>query len=310
MTSYNNKSPIRYPGGKTRACKILDKVISAKFPTETIIVDVTKPILIGDDYKFKVIINLAAEHRDDVEPKDLYQLVNVIGAKNIADYAKKINVTKIIFTSSVAVYGFADRGTGENGKIAPFNDYGRTKWEAEQVFSRWQANDVHKNSLVIIRPTVVFGEGNRGNVYSLLKQIARKRFLMVGGGENCKSLAYVENVASFIKFSIGFKPGIHLHNYIDKPDFSMRDLVNYAANTLGVNSRKSFYIPYSLGLLIGLIFDTFAKIQNKKYPISMIRIRKFCANSSYSSNIESTGFYPSISLNDALKKTIVYEFNC
>ena len=41
-----------------------------------------------------------------------------------------------------------------------------------------------ENSLIIVRPTVIFGEGNRGNVYNLLNQIASGKFLMVGKGEN------------------------------------------------------------------------------------------------------------------------------
>ena len=36
----------------------------------------------------------------------------------------------------------------------------------------------------ILRPTVIFGERNRGNVYNLLKQIAGGKFAMVGKGEN------------------------------------------------------------------------------------------------------------------------------
>ena len=52
-------------------------------------------------------------------------------------------------------------------------------------------------SLIIVRPTVIFGEGNRGNVYNLFKQIASNKFLMVGDGNNKKSLAYIGNVVAF-----------------------------------------------------------------------------------------------------------------
>ena len=127
-----------------------------------------------------VIINLAAEHRDDVRPLSLYDDVNVGGAENICSVARLKRVRTIIFTSSVAVYGFAKIGTDEVGKIAPFNDYGRTKYEAEKVFKAWQAEAPFERTLVIIRPTVVFGEQNRGNVYNLLRQIASGKFLMVG----------------------------------------------------------------------------------------------------------------------------------
>ena len=146
-----------------------------------------------------VIVNLAAEHRDDVRPLSLYHEVNVEGAINICTVAREKCVQTIIFTSTVAGYGFAPIGTNESGNITPFNDYGRTKYEAEQVFKAWQAEDPAQRTLVIIRPTVVFGEQNRGNVYNLLRQIASGKFVMVGHGENRKSMAYVETVAAFVE---------------------------------------------------------------------------------------------------------------
>ena len=56
------------------------------------------------------IINLAAVHRDDVEPKS-HDDVNVQGSRNICDAARKYGINKIIFTSSVAIYGFAPPNT-------------------------------------------------------------------------------------------------------------------------------------------------------------------------------------------------------
>ncbi|MDA8735049.1 NAD(P)-dependent oxidoreductase, partial [Porticoccaceae bacterium] len=118
------------------------------------------------------IINLAAVHRDDVRPLSRYDDVNVQGAKNVCDAACKHGIERIIFTSSVAIYGFAPADTDESGESNYFNDYGRTKYLAEQVYKVWQAEDPENRTLVIVRPTVIFGEGNRGNVYNLLRQIA------------------------------------------------------------------------------------------------------------------------------------------
>ena len=55
---------------------------------------------------FKCIINLAAVHRDDVRPLTRYDDVNVQGAINVCTAARKYSVNKIVFTSSVAIYGF------------------------------------------------------------------------------------------------------------------------------------------------------------------------------------------------------------
>jgi len=288
--------------------QIVDKVPSSFFPEKVLSADIRLPISISFPREPSALINLAAEHRDDVRPLNLYDEVNVDGARNVCDLARARGVNKIIFTSSVAVYGFAPLGTDELGAIAPFSDYGRTKWEAEQIYKEWQAEDQQNRTLVIIRPTVVFGERNRGNVFNLLRQIAFGKFVMVGDGLNRKSMAYVENVAAFLEYSLDFKPGVHLYNYIDKPDFTMNALVSHVNKLLGRSSEIKFRLPFSLGLLIGSSFDLVAKISGKKFPISAIRVKKFCANSVYESAIESAGFIPPVPLMDAIEKTVRFEF--
>lgn len=255
-----------------------------------------------------VIVNLAAEHRDDVRPLSLYDEVNVGGARNICAVAREKNVKTIIFTSTVAVYGFAPIGTDESGKVAPFNDYGRTKYEAEQVFKAWQTEAPTERTLVIIRPTVVFGEQNRGNVYNLLRQIASGKFVMVGHGENRKSMAYVENVAAFIEYATGFKPGVHIYNFIDKPDFTMNSLVANVNAILGKSKKISLRMPFAVGYVIGKGFDLAAAVTGKRFAISSIRVKKFCANSVYNTAIDQTGFIAPVPLEQALAQTVRHEF--
>jgi len=255
-----------------------------------------------------VVINLAAEHRDDVRPVTLYDDVNTGGAQNLCTVAREKSINTIIFTSTVAVYGFAPVGTDESGLIAPFNEYGRTKHEAEIVFRQWQNEDPHQRVLVIIRPTVVFGEGNRGNVYNLLKQIASKKFVMIGNGQNRKSMAYVENVASFIEYALNFGPGVHVYNYVDKPDFSMNELVCATNKILSRPNRINLRLPYPVGFAIGKLFDLLANVTNKRFAVSSIRIKKFHADTVFNSTVTNTGFNPPVKLSDALVKTVRHEF--
>ena len=72
------------------------------------------------------------------------------------------------------MYGFCPPDTDENGVTNPFNDYGRSKLEGETVLEAWYAEAPVTRNVTILRPTVVFGEGNRGNVYNLLNLIARQ----------------------------------------------------------------------------------------------------------------------------------------
>ena len=137
-----------------------------------------------------VIILLAAQHRDDVTPISLYYDTNVGGMEVTLRAMEKNGCRRIIFFSSVAVYGLNKKNPDENHPKDPFNHYGKSKWQAEQVLEKWYASHPDWN-IDIIRPTVIFGERNRGNVYNLLKQISSGKFLMVGKGENKKSMAYV-----------------------------------------------------------------------------------------------------------------------
>lgn len=255
-----------------------------------------------------VIINLAALHHDNIRPISRYDEVNIQGSINICNAARKLGIKKIIFTSSVAVYGFAPANTDENGAHNYFNDYGRTKHFAEKIFIDWQKEDGENRTLVIIRPTVVFGEGNRGNVYNLLKQIASGKFLMIGKGKNIKSMAYVKNVAAFLEYSLSFNAGIHIYNYIDKPDLDMNALVCKVRKTLFRKNNIGIRLPKFLGVVIGLFADLLTKITGKNFSISSIRIKKFLATTQFNSSTDLTDFIPPVSLEEGLEKTIRYEF--
>lgn len=303
----------------TRLCKrlndsgkdflILDARKGKTFPKKTREVDVTDSATLSDiKCEASALVNLAAVHRDDVRPRSLYDDVNVSGAKNTCSFAQENDIDTIVFTSSVAVYGFAEKGTSEQGDIAPFNDYGRTKAEAEAIYKQWQRDDSAQRSLVIIRPTVVFGEGNRGNVYNLFRQIAAGAFLMIGTGKNRKSMAYVENVAAFIEHIADSQPGIHVYNYIDKPDSDMNSLVANIKEKLGKKPGHMLRIPYFFGLTAGTILDFVALVTGRKFPISAIRVKKFCSDSVYETRVSDTDFVPPVSLDDAIAKTIEYEF--
>lgn len=289
--------------------QIVDKNVSRLFPAETSVADVRQlSSLRAALGATSTIVNLAAEHRDDVRPIELYDEVNVQGARNICTVAREYDIKAIVFTSSVAVYGFAPPGTDERGQIAPFNDYGRTKAEAEKVFLSWQAEAPLQRSLTIIRPTVVFGERNRGNVYNLLQFIASGKFVMVGGGNNRKSMAYVENVAAFLEHVLSFGPGAQTYNYIDKPDFSMNELVATVRRSLGRDSTSLMRVPYWAGLSIGWGFDFLSALMRRRYAVSAIRVRKFCSDSVYDSRASTTGFTPPVALLDAVERTLHYEF--
>ncbi|STH53273.1 UDP-N-acetylglucosamine 4-epimerase (UDP-GlcNAc 4-epimerase) [Escherichia coli] len=57
---------------------------------------------------------------------------------------------------------FEQHNPDENHPHDPFNHYGKSKWQAEEVLREWYNKAPTERSLTIIRPTVIFGERNRG----------------------------------------------------------------------------------------------------------------------------------------------------
>jgi len=285
----------------------IDKANSENFSSITITADIRdQNKLLNAVNPAEWLVLLAAEHRDDVSPISLYYDVNVEGTKNVLAVMKERNINKIIFTSTVAVYGLNKENPDENFKEDPFNDYGKSKWQAEEVLRSWYNEDTANRTLIIIRPTVVFGPENKGNVYTLLKQISSGKFYMIGKGNNKKSMAYVENLVGFIQYCIDENfVGYHLYNYVDKPDYSMNDLIKVSERSLN-KKLPSLKIPYTVGYIGGLCFDMLSLITTKKFPISSVRVKKFCATTQFSSKkMLNTGYAPVYTLEEGLAKTLI-----
>ena len=287
--------------------EIIDLKVSNQFPDYCKIGDVRNIETLRNSITGNIVIDLAAIHRDDVADKNEYYNTNVVGAKNIATVCSEKNISKIIFFSSVAVYGFAPIGTNENGKINPFNEYGKTKFQAEVEYRKLYLGK--SNSLIIIRPTVIFGEGNRGNVYNLFYQIASGRFIMIGSGKNKKSMAYIHNLVSFVDECIKDDQKYRIFNYVDTPDLDINTLVECVRNTLKKKNNFRIRLPYHFGLFLAFIIDILSKILRKRFPISRIRVKKFCSSTEFtSSKNELNNFIPPYSLIEGIEKTIINEF--
>jgi nucleoside-diphosphate-sugar epimerase len=288
--------------------EIVDLKPSERFPEKWRTGDVRDLDSLRANVTGDVVINLAAVHRDDVRDKMEYARTNILGAENTARICTEKGIRKIVFTSTVAVYGFAEPGTGESGRINPFNEYGWTKFAAEEKLRAWSDADA-ANKLFIVRPTVIFGEGNRGNVHNLFNQIASGRFVMIGNGRNRKSMAYVGNVVAFLKACVDSDRHYALFNYVDTPDMDMNTLVSYVRRTLSNKHGVGPRLPYWLGLFLGYAADWVAWLTGRTLPVSSIRARKFCSSTAFTSaKQELDGFEPPYKLLEGIERTLQSEF--
>jgi nucleoside-diphosphate-sugar epimerase len=256
--------------------------------------------IVSQKFEISNIIHLAAVHFDF---QSNFHDANVNGTKNIIEFAENNNINKIIFYSSVAVYGYVTKETDENTPPNPNIYYGKSKLEAEHLLIDW-ANKSKNRKLIIIRPTVVYGPNNFGNVFNLIRQIKSGFAPIIGKGNNVKSIAYVENlVLATLEISKQIKDRVKIYNYVDYPQYTTKELSKLIANKL--NKKSVFRIPYKLALFLAIPFDIISYILGKDLPISRMRIKKFCSPTYFlADKIRSDGFTQKYSPEEGIEKTI------
>ena len=139
---------------------------------------------------------------------------------------------------------------------------------------------------------------------SLIKQMHKYPWFMVGNGNHIKSMIALENMVDMTYFMINkFKPGVQNFNCIDKPYLTVKQLMRTISKNDGF-SMPIVYIPFWFSIAIGKVFDVFGKIINKDLPINSDRMKKFGTSTDYrAEKIREMGYVQQHSIEDVFKKT-------
>jgi len=125
-----------------------------------------------------------------------FRKINVRATQNLFEAASRAGVSHFVFVSSMSVYGrqqTSDALTESQG-CNPESEYARSKLEAEQYLLRRCAETCVTTT--IVRPSTIYGAGDKGNILRLVKSIDSGRFVWIGSGQNRKSLIHVSDAAA------------------------------------------------------------------------------------------------------------------
>lgn len=240
-------------------------------------VDVRDPIAISDHlHKPDLIVNLAAIHREPGHETHEYFETNLLGAENVCNYAEETNCKNIIFTSSIAPYGPSREKKFESSIPTPQSAYGASKLVAEKIHLAW-LNGKKERRLLIVRPGVLFGPGEGGNVTRLIRAVLGRYFFYMGNKNVRKAGGYVKELCHAMWWVLERmeKQGcpMALFNFTLDPPPSLNDYVKAICSVAGVK-RSIPSIPYTLILGIAWIVTAIAYPLGISHPFSPVRVKK------------------------------------
>jgi len=190
------------------------------------------------DGKVDVVVHLAALIKNIYPEKELNE-VNVKGTLNVLEFCKK-NKVKLVYSSSVAVYGDKNALIKESDNCNPVTIYGKTKLEAERLCKKY--SDLYGIKCVILRFANIYGTGQKTGflISDILEGLKYNKNINLNNPNIRRDFVYIDDALDSILKAINF----------EKEDFSI------------------FNISYGKSISIGEIVDTIAKVSGRKLDVT------------------------------------------
>ena len=182
------------------------------------------------------------------DPEVEFLRVNTEGTANLVQQAIQAGVKHFIFISSIgAMATLSDQILRENLPPHPDTPYGRSKLKAEQALINLAGQS--KMTWTILRPPLVYGAGNPGNMASLVKLIKKGLPLPFGLVNNCRSFLYVGNLVDALTICLSH-PNAKNKTFLisDGHDLSTPQIIDKIAHHLQRSVPMLPIPPYFLKL--------------------------------------------------------------
>ena len=237
------------------------------------------------------ILHLAAlVHQMKGAPEEKYFEVNTELTRRLATTAKEKGVGHFVFYSTVKVYGFDgelnnhDFILTENSPCNPNDPYGTSKYEAEKILNSLQGKNF---KIAMVRPPMVYGEGVKGNMLSLMKLINILPIIPFDYDNNKRSIISTENLLYLTHLIIKNQAdGIYLGT--EGNSVSIKEIAESIEKGLG---KKKINIKFP-----NFIFKLLCKIK----PDIMVRLYGTLAFKQ-ENNYEKIGYESKDSMNNQIK---------
>lgn len=234
------------------------------------------------------------------------RLVNIEGTRNILTEAADSGIRRVIHMSSVSVYGrVPDIAITEEQPFKKIGDpYGDTKIEVEYLVR--QIAEENGIEYTILRPTAVYGRGDKKFLPKLMENLRSGKFKMMGDGNHSVDLVNVIDVAESVSLVLENDISIgQTYNIANQQNPTWNEFLQVVAEDLNIPPNNS-YISYKLAYRIAALMEGISKITGKPPRLSRYAVRLVGRQYDYviDKARNELGFNPSVELLDGIRTCI------
>jgi nucleoside-diphosphate-sugar epimerase len=216
--------------------KLDDPSAKERFPFA--VADLTRPEELGEAFRrfgpFEVVFHLASVMGHEFpDPREVWKN-NVEGTKNLAEACAGNGVRKIVYTSSICVFGRGyDSPVSEEEPVNPVEVYGRSKLEGEKILSGYG----DRLDIASLRCPTIVSAGRLGLLAILFEFIQEnRRVYLVGEGANRYQFVDANDLAEACRLA-GEADGSALYNVGADNVVPLRDVYQAVIDHAGSKSR-------------------------------------------------------------------------
>jgi nucleoside-diphosphate-sugar epimerase len=249
------------------------------------------------------VYHLAAAFRRLSIGADAYHDVNVNGTRTVMQAALDLGVARVVHCSSCGVHGDVKHPpANEAAPIAPGDYYQRSKWSGELVVRELVDRGLWAT---IVRPTAIFGPGDRGRFLLLYQRVATGRFLFLGDGSAHYHPVFIDNlVDGFIRAAETDRARGERYLIGNDRSLPIRELVLAVARSIDVQV-KMIHLPYGPANAAAAVIEALYKPFGAEPPIHRRRLHWFRQNRSFDIGKarRELGYEPRVDLDTGLRRT-------
>lgn len=245
------------------------------------------------------LAGLAHDVAENLFDEAQYWRVNVEGTRKLLEAAKQAGVKRFIFFSSVKAVGDCEQQPMDEAVEIPADGvYGQSKYAAEQLVLQGG----YVPHPVVIRPSMVYGNTEKGNLPRMIKAIQRGLFPPLPETHNRRSMVHVDDVVQAALLAAGnSKAAGQIYIVADDNYYSTRQIVNWIRAAMG-KPPIGWQIPLSVLDLLAKTGDVIGQLIGRSFSFDSAALLKLTGSACYSSAKirRELGFIPRHSLQSSL----------